>query len=331
MATLDANALNIVDFGKMSNDPKIEGVTWALVRHNAVLQDIPFFNKQSLKAAGVRWEGDLPNTDWVKLNEGGPTVTGAPTQFAEQAFIMRNMIKTDTALIDDENTIGDPHVQRIDAYIRGRSHDFNDVFINNSPEVNPNAIVGLRYRLDNPNTFKVSSDHKITAGGTLTLAATAQNFIEHQEKLDEMLDAVDSPDGSGVTIYCNGTYYRRFASLSKKYSGQGGFSTASDQYGRDVYRYKNAILRDVGRKSDQTTQIITGTETSTGADGSSDYTSIYAVNYSPMNFAGWMFRMQAKDVPQDDGVLKATFLEMICGLYPQTHRCFARMVGIKIK
>lgn len=331
MATLNANALNIVEFAKFANSPRVDAIAYALVKHNAIIADIPWHNSAALNVAGARWEDGLPANNWVKLNEGGPTVSGAPKKFMEQAYIMRNTIATDHLLERDPNAIGNPHVGRVEAYLRRRSYDFNNVFINNShTSGNADAPVGLRARLDEAALYNVQSTNKINGNSTMTLAASADNFIAHQEKLDEMLDSVDSPEGDGVVIYCNAKYKNRFAALCKKYSGQGGFSQAQDQYGRSVYRYKNAILRDVGVAGDQSTQIIKSTEANTGADGASTYTSIYAVNYNPGNFEGWIASMQNKEVPQPDGVLRQTFLEMVLGLYPQTHRCFARMYGINL-
>lgn len=331
MAAIDSNALDLVTFAKMSNAPRATNIAMAFLQHSAIVADIPWFARKALRLQGVRWQDNLPDVDWVKLNEAGPTVKGTPTTYMEQAFIARNMIKTDHLLIEDESAIGNPHLQQVDAYIRSRSHDFNYKFINNSHVTgDSDSIVGIRARLDDPNTYNADSSNKIGSGGTMTSAATAANFVAHQEKLDELLYRVGSPNGDNVVLYCNDVYYRRFAALSRQYSGQGGFSQAQDQYGRDVYRYKNAVLRDAGLKADQSTKVITSTETSAGVDGASTYTSVYAVNYGPMQFSGWINTMSITDPPDDDGVLKQSLVEFVAGLYPQTKFCIGRLYGINL-
>jgi len=332
MATLDANALDLVTFAKMSNAPRATNIAMAFLANNSIIADIPWISRKVLAMKGIRWEDNMPDVDWVKLNEGGPTVKGTPTQFEEQVYIARNTLKTDHLLIDDENAVVNPHLAQVDAYIMSRSYDFNNMFINNSHLTgDSNSIVGLKARLDDPNTYKVTSANKIAAGGTMTPAATAANFVAHQEKLDELLYSVGSPNGDNVVIYCNDVYYRRFSALSRQYSGQGGFSQAQDQYGRDVYRYKNAVLRDAGVVAPaSTTKVITATETAAGAAGADKYTSIYAVNYGPRQFGGWINTMSITDPPDSAGVLRQSLVEFVAGLFPQTKFCFGRLHGIQL-
>lgn len=331
MATLDAKALSLVDYAKFSNDPQIQKVTYSLLKHNAILTDIPFFPRKSLSINGTRWIDNLPESHWVKINDTPATVTGAPVQYQEQSYLMRDYIRTDKALLNDQNQITDPHNSRVQAYLRSRSYDFNDTFINNNhASGNPDAIVGLRGRLDDPGKYGIRSDNKLNGAATLTQAATADNYIAFQEKLDELLYLVESPDGAGVVIYASDKFIRRFNALSRKFSGAGGFSTATDQLGRSVTMYKNAVIKSPGKKADQKTQVITDTEANTGANGSSTYTSIYAVKYGEEDFSGWLFDMNASTKMLDDEIHKQTFLELHLGLYPQTNYCFARMYGINL-
>lgn len=330
MAALDSNALSITDFAKLSNDPKIMGVAMSLVKHHAILQDIPFLGSKTLKATGSRWE-NLPSTNWVPLNKELATVDGAPVQHSENVYVMRDLIKTDSLMRDDVNAIEDPHVARINAYLQSRSYNFNEMFINNDPSLaagDKNAIVGLRGRLDNPNTFKVNSANKIGSGGVFTSAATAAEFIGVLENIDDLLDAVNDLEGNTTVIYCSKAFLKRFSQLARIHAGVGGFGRAQDQYDRFTFKYRGAVLRDVGVKQDQSTQIIASTEAADGEDGSDKYTSIYAVNYS--EFRGIMNSMKVQQLPPEQGFLHSTLIELACGLFPVTSRCIGRLHGIQM-
>lgn len=331
MAALDSNALSLTDYAKLSSDPKVQGIAWSLVQHNAILQDIRWINTKSLKATGSRWE-NLPGTNWVNLNEELTTQDGAPVQHDESVFIMRNTIKTDDAMRSDANRITDPHIERVNAYLRSRSYEFNRVFINNDPSQaggNEKALVGLRARLDNPATYKVKSSNKIGSGGTFTAAATAQNYLGVLEKIDDLLDAVGDLEGNGVVLYCNKAFLKRFNSLSRIHSGVGGFSRGQDQYDRFTFRYRGAILRDVGTASDQVTQIISSAEPADGGYGAANTcTSIYAVNHARLS--GLMNSLRVEELAPQEGYLHRTMIEMICGIFPHTNDAFGRLHGIDL-
>src|SRR5690606_23772374 len=114
--------------------------------------------------------------------------------------------------------------------------------------------------------------------------ATFGNFLE---ALDEMLNYMNAPHGDGVVLYMNASLGHRLNNLARRFAGQGGFSVSQDQLGRGIMSYKNAIIRYPGFKADQSTEIITATETATGADGASTFTSIYACRYTDGGVSGW--------------------------------------------
>ena len=93
------------------------------------------------------------------------------------------------------------------------------------------------------------------------------------------------------------------------------------------------MIRVVGVKADQTTNIITNTETTAGADGSSDYTSMYVARYGEDRFIPWQMgpmQVQNFDLP-DSPVMNRTFIDGSLG-YVQNHtRAIARVFDIKIK
>lgn len=330
------SAVNMAQFAIMSNDPLVQAVTFSLIDAGSVMaRDIPFVNRASLVANGVRWEGSLPTPDWVPLNTDPTVTSGTPTPFQEQAYILRNEIQVDKVLVNDQNAIVDPRAAQVEAFLKAAAYDFNFKFIgNNHVTGDSDAFVGLRYRLDNYATYGVRSENKIDAGAVDLRAAnmTAATFNSFMVYLDQALWSVGSEEGDGVILYVNETLKRRMAQGMRQFAGQGGFGQATDQFGRTAMTYKGATIRDIGRKADQSTLILTSTETSAGVDGSDVHTSVYAVRYGDGAFMGWQFEpLQAKDLGlRDGGVVYSTLIDWTGGLYPVTNRCFARVYGIKM-
>ena len=333
---IGAGTVTLADYAQMSNNPLVQAITYSLIMNDNILQDVPLQNKKSLVVNGARFEGNLPSVNWSQINAEGVTTKGTPTPYQEQAYIIRNYIDVDKFLVEDENEIVDPRAVQASAYLRALTYDFNYKFLKNDHVTgDANAPVGLRYRIDNGGTFGVRPENKIDAGGVgLSQAnatqATANKFLE---LLDQLLWAVDSPSGTGVTLYMNEVMKRRFAFAVRVMGTSGGFSIQQDQFNRTVEMYKGAVIRDAGYKADQATRIITTTETSTGAaDTSGTFTSIYAVNYGTDHFSGWQFG----DINVQDlgliynGAIYRTLIDWAVGFVSASTRSIGRLYDIKL-
>lgn len=332
---ISANAVTLAQYALMSNSPLVQAVTMSLIDNGSVMQDIPFVTKQTLVANGVRFTGNLPTVNWAKINEEGATTSATPSAFQEQAYVIRNYIDTDKLLVQDQNQIADPRGIQLAAFLKAASYDFNFKFIENDHSTgDSDAFVGIRERIDSYTAWGVNSANKIDAGGAvITQAATAAQANAFLEWLDQLLWSVDAPDGNGVVLYMNDVMVRRLHYLMRLLSGGGGFATTTDQFDRVILRYKGALIRDIGYKADQSTRIITITEAATGLAGSSDYTSIYAVNYSMDHLFGWQFApLDARDLGlMENGVIYRTMIDWAGGLYNAHTRSMARLYDLKIK
>lgn len=338
MAAVDSNALTLAQYAMMSNDPLTQRVTMSLLDQDSVLNDIPLITNPVMKAKGVRFKGDiLPTVNWAKVNEEPPVVNAVPQDYEEQVYLIRNAIDTDNLLVEDRNQIVDPRAVRLEAYLKSVRLDFTDKFINNNHLTgDADAIVGLRARLDNPALYGCESELKINGGGVdLTqnamTAATANNFLE---LVDQLLSYMDAPTGDGVVIYMNDTLKRRFARAIRTLGAGSGFDTQRDAFDRTVDRYKNAVIRDAGRKKDQSTRVITSTEDSAGVDGASTYTSLYAVRYGETYMSGWQFMPLEQSVRNlgliNNGVTWRTVVDYAVGLFQVHTRAVGRIYGIKL-
>lgn len=345
--TIDSNAYSMAQYAVNSNDPMVKAITFSLLDLGTAMTDIPFVNKKSLVANGVRWEGNLPSVNWGTINSEPVTTVGTPKPYQEQAYVMRNSIDVDKVYVDDENAIMDPRGSQLAAYLKGAAYDFNDKFINNNhTSGDANSIVGLKERIDQGALYGVWSSAKIDAGGTdLSLsgltATTANKFIE---QITQLLWTADAQDGNGIVLYMNEVMQRRFATAIRTMGTSGGFDITQDQYGRSVTKFRNAVIKDIGYKSDQATQIIGGNGLSgssakgelatgvTSTGSSAVYTSIYAVNYGTDHFFGWQYEpLSAHDLGLlNNGVIYRTMIDWAGGLMNTNIRSIARLYDIKI-
>jgi hypothetical protein len=338
---IGAGTYTLADYALNSNQPLIRAITFSLLQYGNIMEDCPLVDNQSLIANGVRFEGNLPSVNWSQLNAEGVTTRGQPTNYQEQAYIIRNYIDVDKFLVLDKNQIQEPRAIQAQAYLRALTYDFNFKFIKNDHVTgDANAPVGLRYRIDNGSVFGVRPENKIDASAldmkstTLTTAATIYNGNKFLELVDQLLWSVDAPDGQGVTLYMNEVMKRRFNVAMRALGTSGGMDVTQDQFQRTITKYKNATIRDPGYKADQATRIITTTELNTGAaDTGGNSTSIYAVNYGMDHFFGWQF---GPPNVQDmgliyNGTIYRTLLDWAVGLINTSTRSIGRLYDILIQ
>jgi hypothetical protein len=345
-STFDTNALTLSEYAMQSNDPLVQKITFSLHKTMNAVQDIPLLSRKTFIQNGVRFVGNLPGVNWGQLN-APPTITrGKPTPYQEQMYLVRNQFQIDAKFIGEQNAISNPLDIQIEAWMEAFAYDFNTKFINNGHPGNatsttgatvtdPNAPIGLRARLDNPATYGVQSEMKIDAGGVdigpvnLT-STTASNFIAYVQQL---LDYMNAPDGDGVVLYMNDFLKRRFEAAIRQLGAGGGFSMAKDAFDRGVSKYKEATIRDCGRRVDQVTRVISQTETNTGLDGGTNYTSLYAVRYGTDSFCGWQWEpLKPKNLGLDptNGVAYNTVIDWGVGFWQPHNRSIGRLYDIKI-
>lgn len=332
-----SGTVTLADYALMSNSPLVQAVTYSLILYSNVIQDVPLAEKKSLIINGARFEGNLPTVNWSQLNAEGVTTKGTPTAYQEQAYIIRNYIDVDKFLVEEENAIVDPRSTQSEAYLKALTYDVNYKFFKNDHVAgDANAPVGIRFRIDNGGVFGVRSENKINGGGLdltqATLGTTPVNGNKLIELLDQLLWSVDSPEGQGVTLYMNEQLRRRMTFAIRQLGTSGGFSIMQDQFSRTIEMYKGAVIRDPGYKSDQSTRVITSTENSDGTDGSSTYSSIYAVNYSTDHFSGWQFEPpNVQDLGLIyNGAIYRTLIDWAVGFNNASTRSLGRIYGLKL-
>lgn len=348
--TFDSAAMTLGEYATQSNDPIIQNVTYSLYHSGNMLQDIPFVTRKTFVMNGSRFvAGNTPGINWVPLNTPGTVTKGKATPYQEQAYLLRNIIQIDNEMYDEVNSIGNPLDIQAKAWMKGFAYDWNTKFINNghpgvaastgmvtgSTNTDINAPVGLRARLDNPATYQMISEMKISAGGvditsTGLTVTTAQNFIA---KVQTLLDYMDASNGDGVVLYLNDYAKRRFEAAVRIMGAGGGFTMTKDAFDRKISTYSEAKVRDVGRRNDGITRVILPTETSAGADGGTNLTSMYGVNYGIDTFCAWQSRpLKPQDLGVDptNGVIRNIAMNWMAGLWVPSNRAFGRLYNFAV-
>ncbi len=333
---ISTSSLTLAQYAQQSNEPLIQRIVYSLLETDNILSDIGFVTRSTMKVNGSRVVGGLPTMGWRKINESTTVMSGTAQTFSEQVYIGSNAIDIDRILLMDENAVGNPATVQVDMGLKAWAYDMTDKFFNNNhASGDADAYVGIRQRLDDTTTWGTNSACKIS-GGAVDLsdagitAATGNTFIRFMER---MLDEMGVPNGTGVVFYMNRDLRRRLGNAIRLMGAGGGFDMTTDAFGRRVLMFRDAIIRTVGLKADQSTEIITSTESTTGANSSSVYTSMYAVRYGDDIFNGWQMTplaVQNIGLRPDEPTIFRTFLEWPVGLYQSNTRAVSRVYDIKV-
>jgi hypothetical protein len=337
MPTGFTGALTLAQYAEQSNDPLINAVTFSILESDSILSDIPLYTKQTQKINGARFTGNLPAVNWRPFNSGVTVTSGTASPYSEQMFLASNAFDIDDKILRDVNAVGNPAFVQVQAWLKSLSYDLMDKCINNTHESgDANAPVGIRKRIDDSTTWGTNTACKIDAGTVDISVAniTAANMGKVIYYLDQALDELGSPEGEGCAIYMNRQMRRLFNMGIKMMGAGGGFDMTQDAYGRRVMTYRNANIRTVGLKADQSTEIITNTETTAGVNGASNQSSLYVIKYGDGYFTGWQFDPLApiyNDYRSDEPNMFRIAFDWGIGLNQSHTRCIARVYDIKVK
>lgn len=323
-----AGEFTLVELSKIEKDTLRGTVIDTLLEDNPIMQIIPWETIGSLATTIVRM-GTLPSVGFRKINEGYSVGTAALEQRVETISLMGAYFDVDKAIARSKNTIANARAVVQVMMIKAMSYKFNDKFINGNPESDPEEFKGLWQRVDDiySDGFtgqKFSGINDGTAGKGFLYDDTAGH--EFLNSLDELLYQIKghNPDFllmNSKTLLAIRALLRRLKLLDN----------TRDMFDRVVDVYQGTRMIDIGVKADQSTEIILNTETTAGASGSSQYTSIYAIKFGIGQFF-WGIQEYPLEV-EDKGLLESkpiyrTEVDWPLGLAYADPYCLARMYGV---
>lgn len=262
------------DAAKLSTEPLERYFLWNLLRDARAMEFIPFRNVQSLSIIANRVK-TLPSVAWRSINEGYTPNEGTTEQVWEAVYAMGGEIKFDRVFGLISNYVQDPKQLQTDMKIKAMAFEFNDALINGDHASNSKQIEGLKKRISNMPS-RQSTYFAGSAAAALDPTASAANARGYLNKFNEMRYKTNRGQ---IAFYLmnEGSYYG-FEQVMHYLQISGGnmLDVTQDSFDRDIMTYKGAPFIDIGFKKDQSTEIITSTETA--GDAGSDATSIYAVS-----------------------------------------------------
>lgn len=314
-------AVTLADHAKVSaNEGKylISTVADYFLMESMMLQLIPWESSAEL-ATAIPFMTSLPTVTWRKLNASYSESTGKFGIKTEDKYIYGHDIDVDVVLVraNPEN-----RTRQRRASAKAMAFEFNDQFINGDPT--NDEFKGLSSRVDDVyddgyTDQYIDAGSSVAGRGILYDTTERHAFIDNVAKLIHVISA-HKPDG----LMMNAKMYLAFESAMRRESL---LKQTEDMFGRIINSFQNVPLIDVGVKADQTTEIITNTET---LSGGTDETSIYAVKYGDGEYF-WGVQQAPLDVRDlgevDDKPVYRDRVEWVVGLATSNPRSIARAYG----
>ena len=254
---------------------------------------IQCFRKQSvfLDKAKIITTGTMHVKNWRsgsmskignrKIGEPRPIVMHQkPNQVEDSMYIYSNEIKIPTQNVDfkDPSLIYDPLAWNIEATAKSMARQITSDMVNNTPILNADAPIGLRWRVDND----LKSDQKIPASGingtALDLDPAGVNYQQNIRQFKRILDtAKDQCAETPDFILCNNTFINMQSSI---WADSNYLKTTEDSLHRVFEDWDGVQYLDMGYEYDDETKVIKDYETVYGLDGTEGTdkcTSIYLI------------------------------------------------------
>lgn len=299
-------ALTLVEAAKLSNDPLQSGVIETFARSSDILRVLPFVNIAG-NAIKYNREDTLPGIGFRGVNEAWPESTGILNPQTETLFIAGGDMDVDKFITSTEGA-GVRAVHE-SMKIKAASLRWTEAFITGDNQSDPEIFDGLQVRLTGNQLVSAGS----TSGGTpLSLA-----------KLDELIDAVDSP----THLVMNKTMRRRLSAAARSTSVGGYIQWGKDEFGRQIAMYNDLPIL-IADKDNEGNDILPFTEAA--YTGGSTACSIYCVSLGEGKIIGIQNKpLEARDLGEiHDAPFLRTRVEWYCGIAVYHPRAAARLQHI---
>jgi hypothetical protein len=271
-------AYTLAQLAKLEVEPLKKYVIQNLLRDAKLMELLPFTNVDSLDVIATRWR-TLPSAGFRKIGGAWVQSMGDTEQVWESLYVMGGEIQFDRVFKKVKNVIKDPYKDQTDMKTKAVALSFNDYLVNGDHAVDPDGFEGLKKRV-----AAMPSRQSIYAAGVagdataaLDVTASVANANKFFSKLEEVV--VRTNGSSANAILCNEAMKLGIGHAARFIGASGGIflSTTKDSFDRDIPTYRGVPIVDAGLKGDQSTEIITDTETAN--DTGTDATSLYGLSF----------------------------------------------------
>lgn len=252
-------ALTLIEAAKMMNGEVLrQAVIELFGSQTDLLRAMPFDDipGNSLK---YKQEDTLPGIAFRGIGEAYPESTGVINPQSESLVIVGGDLDVDKFIVRTMG--GDQRATQESMKLKSLAHNFSHTFIKGDSLTSPKQFDGLQVRLTGA---QVISNSAAANGAGLSL-----------EKLDEAIDAVDSP----THLFMTKKVRRRLSAAARSSSIGGYISYELDQFGQRVMMY-NGLPILIADANQDLYQTLGDNEAYTGG-GTADGTSVYALALRP--------------------------------------------------
>lgn len=318
----------LAEFSKIETDPMRKQVIDSMLMESNLMQLVPWETIGQLSTGVVRYQ-DLPSIGFRNINGALSESTGHFEQKTETLALSGIDIDTDEAIARAKNTVADARSIQVIMSMKAYAYAFNDKFINGNPAAGGDSskeFKGISARIDD--LFQEGHvNQKIVCNSTsVGINNTTTTFHAFLDDLDKLLYAIQGHSADFLLMN-----HKTLLAVRSGLRRSSLLSTTQDAFGRTIDMYGSTRLVDIGTKADQSTEIITSAETTAGASGGTECTSIYAVKFGVGELL-WGIQQYPLEV-SDLGLLQTapvyrTRVLWNLGLADVNPRCMARLYGV---
>ena len=334
---------SVAEHIKLTEDPKsliTKGVANTLQMGSPVAELVPATTVSQLEVKGLKVQS-LPTIGNRRLNATYSAQSiGTVEPISEGLFIVGGPVNIDRVFLETDGLVVDPVKFQLQGKADAMAYELNDVFINNDEVTNKDMFVGVKDRIQKGS----GSVNEYTSGGQLIAAqdpATATEGLDitsDDASMQAFLDYVNAlirkmPKNRKAgkrAFLMNEDLLDKFTSVARR---QRLLDVTRDQYDREILTYRGIPMYDIGEKADQSTKIITNTETGGSAGGSTTCTSMYLIQtgdeYLQFIQLGPFKTWPVGPVTAELGTVYTQWMvEWVVGLMLINPRCIARLSGL---
>lgn len=308
-------AVTLAQVLKLEDNPLKKMIYTNMLRDAPILEYLPFENVNALTSVAIRWT-NLPSVAFRRINADYTESEGDVEQVYESVYGFGGKIRIDRVFDKIQGSlIKDPEQLQIEMMSKVMAITFNNYFLNGDHATDVDGFEGLKKRISNMPTRQTVQLGAASADAydPTSSTANARGFIDDFEEAYYKANG-----GSPDAILMNEGVKWGFGKVLR-YLGVAGYSSqldsTKDRFDREILSYKGTPFVDAGLLADQTTEIITDTETDAKGD-SSDTTSVYFV---PFNDEHGIIGIQLSDMEEfpgenDEATNRVTVVEWWAGL-----------------
>jgi hypothetical protein len=269
-------AVTLAMLAKLEQDKLKSYILWNMIREVKLFEILPFQNVDSLKSIAVRVR-NLPSTAFRKIGAGYTASEGDFEQVWEAVYGFGGEIQYDRVFEKVKNTIADMKKWQTDMKVLSMALTFNDYLINGDPGTDPDGFVGLKTRV-----ASMPSRQTVYFAGASSAALDPTSSVANGRAFIDKLEELHYKTNRGQhnAFLCNEGLVWGVGRVLRYIQASAGniLDVTKDSFERTIPTLYGSPLIDVGLKKDQSTEIIT--ETETAGDAASDATSVYAVSFN---------------------------------------------------